>query len=179
MKLTKTKRKELRPGDMFCIPYKRGVSEVYIVLRDDLIDSLSNAEVLRIEPDDSKKAQVAQGGNKMARKIIGYRFGGTEEPYIVPITESDDPVEATKQKQYIKSFPGAGQVVDWLRTLEIEDAMPAKTADIVIRDIRILTARVSEAETTASPTEAVALQEARGHLRRASTAVERAQKCRR
>lgn len=112
----------------------------------------------------------------MARKIIGYRFGGTEEPYIVPITESDDPVEATKQKQYIKSFPRAGQVVDLLRVLDREDAIPAKTTDIAMRDIRDLTARISEEEATASPTEAAALQEARRHLLRASMAVERAQK---
>ncbi len=110
----------------------------------------------------------------MARKIIGYRFGGTEEPYIVPIAESDDPVEATKQKQYIESFPGAGRIVDLLRSLDLENAMPANAMDIAIKDIRALTASISEAETTASSTAAVALQDARGHLLRASMAVERA-----
>lgn len=41
--------------------------------------------------------------------------------------------------------------------------------------IRALTARVSNAETTATPTAALALSEARRHLLRASAAVERAQ----
>lgn len=61
MKLTKTKRKELKPGDMFCVPYKRGVSEVYMVLHEDLIDSLSNAAVLQIEPDDPENAEQGAG----------------------------------------------------------------------------------------------------------------------
>jgi hypothetical protein len=64
----------------------------------------------------------------MKGKTIGYRFGGTEEQWIVSITESADPVEAAKQKQYIESFPGAGQIVDLLRALDLEDAMPAKSA---------------------------------------------------
>lgn len=40
-------------------------------------------------------------------KIIGYRFGGTEEPYVVPITESGNTVEATKQREYIRTHPDA------------------------------------------------------------------------
>ena len=84
MKLTKTKRKELEPGDMFCVPYKRGVSEVYIVLRDDLIDSLSNAEVIRIEPDDPETAEPESAvtpcrwmcPNRLCRGIIA------EETYL-------------------------------------------------------------------------------------------------
>jgi len=44
----------------------------------------------------------------------------------------------------------------------------------IVVDIRAITARVSEAETTATPTATLALQEARGHLLRASMAVERA-----
>lgn len=45
----------------------------------------------------------------------------------------------------------------------------------IVADIRALTARISAAETTATPPKALALQEARGHLLRASMAVERAQ----
>ncbi len=74
----------------------------------------------------------------MKGKIIGYRFGGTEEPYIVPVTESDDPVEATKQKQYIKSFPGAGLVVGMLRDLDLRDAAattPDSATDEITRKI--------------------------------------------
>ncbi len=121
MKLTKTKRKELKPGDMFCVPYKYPVSEVYMVLREDMIDSLSNVEVLRIEPDDQKKA----------------------EP----------------------------------ETIEIEKAAGIALRDngiIIAADIRALAARISEAETTASPTAVEELQEASTHLLRASRAVERA-----
>lgn len=44
----------------------------------------------------------------------------------------------------------------------------------IVADIRSITARISEAETTATPTAATALQESRGHLLRASMAVERA-----
>ena len=40
-------------------------------------------------------------------KIIGYRFGGTEESYVVPITESTDIVEAGKQREYIRAYPDA------------------------------------------------------------------------
>jgi hypothetical protein len=127
MKLTKTKRKELRPGDMFCIPYKQAVSEVYMVLRDDLIDSLSNAEVMRIEPDDPKKAEP--------------------EPETIEID------------------------IEKVAGIALRD-----NGIIIAADCRALTARVSKAEATASPTEAAALQEARGHLLRASMAVERAQK---
>lgn len=74
----------------------------------------------------------------MKGKTIGYRFGGTEEPYIVPVTESDDPVEAAKQKQYIESFSGAGQVVDLLRSLDLKDtaaATPDSATDEIKRKI--------------------------------------------
>ena len=71
----------------------------------------------------------------MKGKLIGYRFGGTEEQYIVPVTESDDPVEAAKQKQYIESFPGAGQVVDLLRSLDLKDAAAA-TPDSATDEIK-------------------------------------------
>ena len=74
----------------------------------------------------------------MKGKTIGYRFGGTAEQYIVPVTESDDPVEAAKQKQYIESFPGAGQVVDLLRSLDLKDAAvatPDPAADEIKRKI--------------------------------------------
>lgn len=71
----------------------------------------------------------------MERKTIGYRFGGTEEPYIVPITESDDLIEAAKQKQYIESFPEAGQVVDVLRDLDLKDATAA-TPDSATDEIK-------------------------------------------
>lgn len=47
-------------------------------------------------------------------------------------------------------------------------------ADIA-SDLQALTARVSDAEMTATPTEALALSEAQRHLLRASAAVERAQ----
>ena len=68
MKLTKTKRKELKPGDMFCMPYEQPVSEVYMVLRENMIDSLSNAEILRIEPDDPENAEP----EPKAEMITGY-----------------------------------------------------------------------------------------------------------
>ncbi len=44
----------------------------------------------------------------------------------------------------------------------------------IVADIRAITACISKVETTATPTAALALQEARGHLLRASMAVERA-----
>ena len=44
----------------------------------------------------------------------------------------------------------------------------------IVADIRAITACISEVETTATPPKALALQEARGHLLRASMAVERA-----
>lgn len=71
----------------------------------------------------------------MTGKTIGYRFGGTEEQYIVPITESDDPVEAAKQKQYIESFPGAGNTVKFLRALDLKDDAAA-TPDSVTDEIK-------------------------------------------
>ena len=40
-------------------------------------------------------------------KIIGYRYGGTEESYVVPITESSNPVEADKQREYIRTHTDA------------------------------------------------------------------------
>ena len=43
----------------------------------------------------------------MKGKIIGYRFGGTEEPYVVPITESADIIEVDKQREYIRTHPDA------------------------------------------------------------------------
>ena len=46
----------------------------------------------------------------------------------------------------------------------------------IIADIRQMTASISKEETTATPTAARALQEARGHLLRAYMAVERAQR---
>lgn len=51
MGLTKIKRKELKRGDMFCAPYEKGVSEVYVVTLDgdDVIDSISNMEVFQID----------------------------------------------------------------------------------------------------------------------------------
>jgi len=44
----------------------------------------------------------------------------------------------------------------------------------IVADIKAITARISKVETTATPSKALALQEARGHLLRASMAVERA-----
>jgi hypothetical protein len=44
----------------------------------------------------------------------------------------------------------------------------------IAADIKAITACISKAETTATPSKALALQEARGHLLRASMAVERA-----
>lgn len=56
---------------------------------------------------------------------------------------------------------------------------PARTPHtlltIIAADLAALTASVSDVETTASPTAAAALSEARRHLLRASAAVERAQ----
>jgi len=49
------------------------------------------------------------------------------------------------------------------------------TLATIASDLRALTARVSDAETTAQPTAALALSEARRHLLRASMAIERAQ----
>jgi len=43
----------------------------------------------------------------MKRKIIGYRFGGTEESYVVPIIEPVDPVEASIQREYVRTHPDA------------------------------------------------------------------------
>ena len=40
-------------------------------------------------------------------KIVGYRFGGTEESYVVPITESSNSVEANKQREYVHAYPDA------------------------------------------------------------------------
>ena len=44
----------------------------------------------------------------------------------------------------------------------------------IVADIKAITACISKVETTATPSKALALQEARGHLLRASMAVERA-----
>ena len=42
----------------------------------------------------------------MKGDLIGYRFGGTEEEHLVPILESPDPVEASRQKDWVKQHPG-------------------------------------------------------------------------
>ena len=52
---------------------------------------------------------------------------------------------------------------------------PKYGANTIVADIKAITACISEVETTATPSRALALQEARGHLLRASMAVERAQ----
>ena len=52
---------------------------------------------------------------------------------------------------------------------------PPDPLTTIAADLTALTARVSDIETTATPTAAAALSEARRHILRASTAVERAQ----
>jgi len=54
MQLTKVKRRELKRGDMFCAQYEKAVSEVYMVTADgdNVIDSISNMEVYRIDAPD-------------------------------------------------------------------------------------------------------------------------------
>ncbi|NIA11154.1 MAG: hypothetical protein GWP10_15890 [Nitrospiraceae bacterium] len=46
----------------------------------------------------------------MKGDLLGYRFGGTEESYVVPVTENADPVEAEKQKKYLRDHPEATKV---------------------------------------------------------------------
>ena len=42
--------------------------------------------------------------------LIGYRFGGTEEEYLVPVREAADKVEAQRQREWLQQHPGA---TDW------------------------------------------------------------------
>ena len=43
----------------------------------------------------------------MKDDLIGYRFGGTEEEYLVPVLEATDPDEARKQREYVDDHPEA------------------------------------------------------------------------
>lgn len=59
---------------------------------------------------------------------------------------------------------------------ECPQRTPPAPLTTIAADIAVLTARVSDMETTASPTVATSLQAARGYLLRASMAVEAAER---
>ena len=61
-----------------------------------------------------------------------------EQQVICPRTACDDPVEAAKKNQYIKSCPRAGQIVELLRALDLKDdaaAIPDSATDELKRKI--------------------------------------------
>jgi len=39
--------------------------------------------------------------------LLGFRFGGTAEAYLVPVREAPDPVEAERQHEWVKEHPEA------------------------------------------------------------------------